>query len=160
MLCYNGHMPAFQFHKLIFLKLGGSLITDKSAPRTPRADLMARLAAEIKNAKAASGDLRVVLGHGSGSFGHVPAKKYGTRQGVDSPEGWGGFAEVWYEATTLNRILMDVLHAAGLPGIAFPASSSIRNSLLEDLNLVAFESNPTGFEAGSHSWTVQSIARS
>lgn len=122
MLCYNVFMRKNQSANLIFLKLGGSLITDKSNPRTARFDVIARLAEEIRIIKAEVGELRLVLGHGSGSFGHVPAKKYGTRQGVDSAEGWRGFAEVWHEAALLNRIVMDALHAAGLPGIAFPAS--------------------------------------
>ena len=110
--------------ELVFLKLGGSLITDKTTPRTPRREVIARLAAEIQTTRQAQSDLRVILGHGSGSFGHVPAKKHGTRQGVDSPAGWRGFAEVWYEAATLNRIVIEALHAAGLPGVSFPASAS------------------------------------
>jgi isopentenyl phosphate kinase len=65
------------------------------------------------------------MGHGSGSFGHVPAKQYGTRQGVDSDEGWYGFAEVWYQAAALNRIVMDALQHVGLPAIAFPPSAAI-----------------------------------
>ena len=109
--------------KLILLKLGGSLITDKSAPRTPRREVIACLVDEIKTAQAEIPDLRLILGHGSGSFGHVPAKQHGTRQGVDSPAGWRGFAEVWYEAATLNRIVIEALHAADLPGVSFPASA-------------------------------------
>ncbi|MEZ4718850.1 MAG: hypothetical protein R2851_22555 [Caldilineaceae bacterium] len=35
----------------IFLKLGGSLITDKRAPETPRLDVIHRLAAEIAAAR-------------------------------------------------------------------------------------------------------------
>jgi len=62
------------------------------------------------------------IGHGSGSFGHVAAQKYGTRAGVGSPEGWRGFAEVWWEAARLNRLVIDALHAAGLPVVAFPPS--------------------------------------
>jgi isopentenyl phosphate kinase len=114
-----------QVPHLLLLKLGGSLITDKTTPRTPRMDLIARLAAEIKAAKSQMSDLQMVLGHGAGSFGHVPAKKYGTRQGVDSADGWRGFAEVWYEAAALNRIVVDALYGAGLPGISFPASGSV-----------------------------------
>jgi isopentenyl phosphate kinase len=110
---------------LTFLKLGGSLITDKNTPRTARKEVIARLADEIAAAQQADLDLRLVLGHGSGSFGHVPAKNYDTRQGVDSPEGWAGFAEVWYEAATLNHLVMDILHAAGLPGVSFPASGGV-----------------------------------
>ena len=111
-----------------FLKLGGSLITDKNIPRTPRRDVITRLAREIKAALAKHEDLKLVLGHGSGSFGHGPAKKYGTRQGVNSAEGWHGFAEVWYEASALNRIVMDVLHEAGLAVVAFPPSGAVTAS--------------------------------
>jgi isopentenyl phosphate kinase len=111
--------------KLQFVKLGGSLITDKSTPRIARRDLIARLAAEIKEIRAEVREFQLVLGHGSGSFGHVPAKKYGTRRGVDAPEGWQGFAEVWYEAALLNRIVMDALHEIGLPAVAFPPSAGV-----------------------------------
>ena len=64
---------------MLFLKLGGSLITDKHTPRTPRPDVLARLMQEITEARAARPGMRIVLGHGSGSFGHVEAKRYGTR---------------------------------------------------------------------------------
>ena len=114
-----------QFDHLVFLKLGGSLITDKSTPRSPRREVVARLANEIRDALAETNDLRLVLGHGSGSFGHVPAKKYGTRQGVDAPNEWQGFTEVWYEAATLNRIVIENLHAVGLPAISFPPSAGV-----------------------------------
>ncbi len=110
---------------LILLKLGGSLITDKTRPRTPRRDVMMRLAEEIRAALDGDKNLRVVLGHGSGSFGHVPAKKYGTRQGVDTAEGWHGFAEVWYEARGLNSIVLDALHQTGLPAVSFPPSGAV-----------------------------------
>ena len=110
---------------LQFLKLGGSLITDKRTARTPRKEVIARLTTEIESVRAANLDLKLLLGHGSGSYGHVPAKKYGTRQGVVSSEQWQGFAEVWYEAATLNRIVMETLHAAGLPAISFPASAGV-----------------------------------
>lgn len=112
-------------NNLSLLKLGGSLITDKTRPRTHRAEALARLAGEIAAARTENPDLRLVLGHGAGSFGHVPAKKYGTRQGVRTPQEWLGFAEVWWEADTLNRLVLDALHAAGQPVIALPPSASV-----------------------------------
>ena len=112
-------------NNLIFLKFGGSLITNKKVPQTARKEVIGRLAGEIAAARQTHPDLRLVLGHGSGSFGHVPAQKYGTRQGVVSPVGWKGFAEVWYEAATLNHLVIEILHAAGLPGISFPASGGV-----------------------------------
>src|SRR5512146_1620840 len=95
--------------ELVFLKLGGSLITDKDTPRAPRLDILARLAGEIAEARRQRPRMQIVLGHGSGSFGHVPARKYGTRQGVRTPEEWLGFAEVWKEARALNQIVVDAL---------------------------------------------------
>jgi len=110
---------------LFFLKLGGSLITDKNQPRTPRMDVIARLAEEIAAACARNPDLCLIVGNGAGSFGHVPARRFGTRQGVHTPEEWRGFVEVWRDAAALNRLVTDALHAAGLPAMAFPPSASV-----------------------------------
>ena len=110
---------------LIYLKLGGSLITDKAAAQTPRMDTITRLANEIAQARREKPELQLVFGHGSGSFGHVPARKYGTRGGVKSPEQWRGFIEVWQQARELNQIMINALLEAGLPVIAFPPSSFI-----------------------------------
>lgn len=110
---------------LCFVKLGGSLITEKDKPHTPRLQVITRLAVEIASVKQNYPDLQILLGHGSGSFGHVPARKYATRQGINSAEGWQGFAEVWREASQLNRLVMDALAEAGLPAIAFPPSASV-----------------------------------
>ena len=109
---------------LVFLKLGGSLITDKHQTSTALPETIARLAGEIVAAKKQQPDLQLVLGHGSGSFGHKPAKQYNTRQGVDTPEEWRGFAEVWWQASALNRIVVAALHEAGLSPINLPASAA------------------------------------
>ena len=68
--------------EIILLKLGGSLITDKDKPYTPRLDKLADLSQEIKTVLDSTPDLLLILGHGSGSFGHTAAKKYGTRDGL------------------------------------------------------------------------------
>ncbi len=109
----------------LLLKLGGSLITDKTRPHTARPDVLRRLAGEIAAARREQPGLRLALGHGSGSFGHVPARRWGTRQGVRTPEEWGGFVEVWREAQALDRLVMDALAAAGLPALAFPPSAAV-----------------------------------
>ena len=69
---------------LIFLKLGGSLLTDKTSEETLRPDVLDRLASEICQALALDRCIPLLLGHGSGSFGHVAAAKHGTRKGVSS----------------------------------------------------------------------------
>jgi isopentenyl phosphate kinase len=110
---------------LTLLKLGGSLITDKHSPQTPKPEIITRLAQEIRSAIERVPGLQLVLGHGSGSFGHVSGQKYGTRSGVYDREGWLGFAEVWSDARALNQIVVEALIAAGLPIIAMPPSAAV-----------------------------------
>jgi isopentenyl phosphate kinase len=123
---------------LTFLKLGGSLITDKSRPYTARDDVLARLASEIARARLGEPELTLVLGHGSGSFGHTPAKDYRTREGTPpSPPAhllaggggihryWRGFAEVWYQASALNRLVMAALHGADVAAVALAPVAAV-----------------------------------
>jgi isopentenyl phosphate kinase len=110
---------------LVFLKFGGSLITDKDRGHTPRLEIIRRLAAEVAEARSQSPGLKLILGHGSGSFGHTPARQYNTRAGVRGAAQWRGFAEVWAEARALNQLVVEALTAAGLPVIAFPPSAWI-----------------------------------
>jgi len=117
--------PEVGTENLYFLKLGGSLITNKTRPGNARLEVIRRLVKEVSNALHKSPDLKLVLGHGSGSFGHVPAKKFGTRDGVSTPGQWGGFLEVWRDAAALNRIVVDALREAELPAITFPPSAEI-----------------------------------
>jgi isopentenyl phosphate kinase len=110
---------------LIFLKLGGSLITDKTRPYTPRLEKLGSLAGEIASAFQMNAGLQLVLGHGSGSFGHAAASLYNTRLGVSGVNAWCGFAEVWYQASALNRLVVEALHRANLPAITLSPAASI-----------------------------------
>ena len=119
---------------LIFLKLGGSLITDKRQAESPRLDVLARLAQEIADARRQNPALQLVIGHGSGSFGHVTARRYGTRDGVRTPEEWQGFAITADAAARLNRIVTANLLAAGLPVWSIQPGATLR---CEDGRVVA-----------------------
>lgn len=109
---------------LVFVKLGGSVITNKAQAETARPGVIARLAAEMSGVLSLRPDLRVVLGHGSGSFGHVVARRYSTRQGVHSADEWRGFAEVAAVAARLNRIVTDAFLTAGVPVWSLQPSAS------------------------------------
>ncbi len=147
--------------QLTLLKLGGSLITDKTRPYTPRLDVLTRLAAEIADARRADPNLTLILGHGSGSFGHTAAKAYRTREGLGQPpqpppvlrtsppiskgngggQGggyyWQGFAEVWWQASMLNRYVMQALHEAEIPSLAISPVSAViaRDGRVAEWNL-------------------------
>lgn len=112
--------------ELVLVKLGGSVITDKERESTARPGVIRRLAGELADALAARPGLRVLLGHGSGSFGHVPALKYHVRQGI-APDGeWWGFAETGAVAARLNRIVTDGLLEVGVPVWSAQPSASAR----------------------------------
>lgn len=138
--------------ELVFLKLGGSLITDKMKPYTPLLDVMDDLALQIVTALRSQLDLRLVIGHGAGSFGHVAASEYKTRDGYPRPSPlthrerdatednyWKGFAEVWYQASSLNRYVMEALHKAGLRTMALPPSGSV---IASDSQVAVWETTP------------------
>ena len=63
--------------RAVIVKLGGSVITDKSKPFSYRSDVVSALAEEI-----ASSDEKALVVHGGGSFGHTVAKQ----QGISSNE--------------------------------------------------------------------------
>ena len=111
--------------ELVFLKIGGSLITDKKKEKTALLDRIANSANDVAEAMNRNPDLALVLGHGSGSFGHFAAKKHGTRTGVSTKEEWLGFVDVWASAQALHRIVMNVFSEHGLPLISFPPSASV-----------------------------------
>jgi isopentenyl phosphate kinase len=110
---------------IVFLKLGGSLITDKDRAYTLRPEKLDDLVAQIASAMKEHPELQLILGHGSGSFGHQAASQFGTRDGVTGWKAWRGFAEVWYQASELNRMVVESLHRAGLPVITLSPAASI-----------------------------------
>ncbi len=106
----------------VFLKLGGSLITEKTRPETARPRVIRRLVREIRAAREARPDLRLLLGHGSGSFGHFVAER--TRlleRSAFDPE---AYAQVAAAAARLNRIVADICVEEGIPAVSVPPSAS------------------------------------
>ena len=110
---------------LTFLKLGGSLITNKDQPETALIDQINSLLSQIADWRLAHPGEQLLIGHGSGSFGHHIAAKAGTRQGVRSPEESLGYQQVWYSARKLNQIILEQAQLLNLPLIVFPPSASI-----------------------------------
>ncbi|KAF0112071.1 MAG: hypothetical protein FD147_338 [Chloroflexi bacterium] len=114
--------------KLFFLKLGGSVITNKGLANTANLEKIDEIANEVHRAQRDDRELVLLLGHGSGSFGHIAASKYHTRDGVNTFQQWQGFADVGSRARALNQIIIERLLLAGVTAISFsPCSSIIAN---------------------------------
>jgi len=100
----------------VLLKLGGALITDKAGREAVRPETLARLAAEIGRWWHASGG-GLIIGHGSGSFGHAAAVSSGF---VDSPRDAMAFSQVAAAAARLNAVVVAALLDAGVPAVGVP----------------------------------------
>lgn len=95
------------------MKLGGSVLTDKSRYRTPRADVIARLAKEI-----ASSPTPVIVVHGAGSFGHFVAKEHRLVEGDDgAPARRIAFGRVLSDVRDLSGLVAGALREAGVPAV-------------------------------------------
>ncbi len=87
------------------LKIGGSILTDKSRELTPRYGEITRVAEEI-----AIHPQDVVLVHGAGSFGHIPAKKYGLPHEFNRQ----GLRVTHSSVAQLCEMVVDALSLAGI----------------------------------------------
>lgn len=122
----------------VLVKLGGSLITHKSGDASPRDAVVRRLAAELAEGAREIED-RVVLGHGSGSFGHPPAAEHGLREGASSAAELAALSRTQDRAARLHRRVVAELRTAGLDVFSVVPSSA---AVAEDGQLVDFAAEP------------------
>lgn len=114
--------PAQEGIPVRIVKLGGSVITDKSASTgVLRQEVLERLAREV----VAAGGETVVL-HGAGSFGHPGAKRYRLKEGLEHEGAIAGAAEVRLQVELLQRAVCEAVRAAGGAPWPLPASSVAR----------------------------------
>jgi len=107
---------------LVFFKLGGSVITDKTRETTAQPDVIRDVARAIFSARAENQNLKILLGHGSGSFGHFTAKKFG----YGEKNNWRAYAETSASAARLNRLVADIFLAENVPVVSMQPSASAR----------------------------------
>ena len=104
---------------VILLKMGGSVITDKSVPLSFRRDAVVALAGAV--AEAARSE-PVMLVHGGGSFGHHYSVMYDMHT---EPAGYDlrGFAVVKNSMVHLHHLILDALVEGGVVPYSCPPSS-------------------------------------
>lgn len=120
--------------EIIFLKLGGSLITDKSKPYTAKPKVISQVFEEIKEVLIQNPNIHLVIGHGAGSFAHQSAKKYGTINGFIDAAGKLGSCKVHADATKLNQIIIEKALESKLPVYSLQPSAFL---LTENKELVS-----------------------
>jgi len=126
--------------KYLYLKLGGSIITDKNKPFTPKDSVIKRLSIEIKKSydflkKNQQNTYRIIIGHGSGSFGHFVAKKYKLKEGKNKITGVSLIKDE-SAVLKLNRIILESLEKENIPVLPIsPLSFMNYNSKEEKFEL-------------------------
>ncbi len=96
------------------MKLGGSVITDKTQYRALRQEVLERLAKEV-----ASAPEPIVVIHGAGSFGHVVARTHRLADGDDgTPERRAAFARVLADVRELDAHVRTALLDGGIPAVS------------------------------------------
>ncbi len=95
------------------VKLGGSVVTDKSLPFKYRGETVLGLAREMARSK-----LKLVVVHGGGSFGHPVAKEYGlsSRTTAGSAAGVSRTREAMFR---LNQLVSSSMNEAGMSPYPF-----------------------------------------
>ncbi|MDH7508377.1 MAG: isopentenyl phosphate kinase [Methanomassiliicoccales archaeon] len=106
---------------MILVKLGGSVITEKSQLRSFRKENVERLVDEIKSARK-----KIILVHGAGSFGHLLANEYSLQKGFISNNQIPGLAKVMVDVRELNLNVMKILEEKGIAAVSIPPSTSTR----------------------------------
>ena len=106
---------------MFILKIGGSVITDKSKSDSFKKNITDRLSKEIKKANK-----ELILIHGAGSYGHILAKKYNLNQGYKTDKQIQGFAVTHTSVQKLNTLVLNSLQENDIPAVAIPPHSIMR----------------------------------
>jgi isopentenyl phosphate kinase len=106
---------------MFVVKLGGSVITDKSKQCFFKQTLVDRLSAEIKKANK-----EIILVHGAGSFGHILAKDHTLNQGYKNDKQLQGFALTHAMVQKLNTLILNSLHDNGIAAVSIPPHAVLK----------------------------------
>lgn len=89
------------YKKLIILKVGGSVLTNKNNLKIEEnKDIISNIAFEIKKHIG-----KLILVHGAGSFGHILAKKYNS-----NTNNFFNYYEIHSSVLRLNNTIIDIFH--------------------------------------------------
>ena len=104
---------------MFIIKLGGSVITDKSSTKGAfKQNIMDGLAASIQKSNQ-----QVIIIHGAGSYGHVLAKDYHLNNGFSTENQIMGFSLTQAKVQELNTLVLKSLQKKGIAAVSIPPHS-------------------------------------
>jgi isopentenyl phosphate kinase len=115
-------MNAIINKKMVVIKLGGSVVTQKSGYETANVNVLRRIAHELAGIMD---EFSFIIVHGGGSFGHPHAYKYKLNEGFKDVSQLPGVFETHYAMLRLNEIVINEFSNAGFIPFPFQPSSMI-----------------------------------
>lgn len=101
--------------KLTVIKLGGSILTDKSTPYTANDEKITSIAKELKECMDSGLIEDLIIVHGVGSFGHVPVLKHKLHLGFQSPNQLIAMSQTQHEMNEFRLRLTEKMIENGIP---------------------------------------------
>lgn len=109
--------------RTLVLKLGGSLVTDKSRPYCLRAGVLKAVSKEIKECLDLGLVQRLAIVHGVGSYGHPPVIQYKLHKGFVDPGQLLPISCTQSKVNELRGLITAELQGQGIPVNLFHTSS-------------------------------------
>ncbi|MFW9920481.1 MAG: isopentenyl phosphate kinase [Candidatus Thorarchaeota archaeon] len=109
------------------IKLGGSLLTDKTKPYTYRKEVLENSAREIKECMDEGLIDHLVLLHGVGSYGHPPVLKHKLHKGFQGEEQLLPLSETQEAVGEFRHIIVKQFQKAGIPVCLMYPSSMMKS---------------------------------
>jgi len=110
---------------ILVLKLGGSLLTDKSTPYKLRDDVLDKVATEIKECIDLGLIKSLVIVHGVGSFGHPPVLQYNLHKGFKDKSQLISMSKTQQVVNKLRKTIASKFIDKGIPINLMHASSMV-----------------------------------
>lgn len=146
--------------KLIFVKIGGGLLTDKSKPYTLNDQFIEKIPSLFPSSILKEFDL--IVGNGAGSFGHYEASQHNFSDHISNESQLLGVAKTHLAAQDLNRVVVQKLLDCQIPVFSLSPSGLFisKDNRARNLNLKpirALLSN--GFVPVVHGEVISDITR-
>lgn len=113
---------------IAIIKLGGSIITDKSGGRAVvQEKLLRNIAKRLRRNLTEFPRLRIILLHGAGSFGHPLVYRFGLANQPLNAQRLVGVGQTMYAMRLLGNHLTKIFTEAGLPIVPLQTSALVRS---------------------------------
>ena len=135
--------------ELIFIKIGGSYLTDKTKAYSldeNHIHLIAKAISVLLN----ENNFDIILAHGAGAYGHIKAKQFKAQSGIHPVHNWQAFYQIRHDMISMNAKFLQICYEEKLYPVTVQPSAIImsKSGKIEAINsdiiqkLLAFDQIP------------------